>query len=254
MAAATERTVCSGESEGPISPSNVSKSWGLTAITISPAPETASSLESVASIPWRSRSSVARSSRRAVATISAGSRQPVDSSPPRSDSPIFPQPRMAIRRASTVMRWSLGGAGGSILVPALPSKRLLDLIETYRDSKDDASPDRTADCGGHDDKESKQQIKCAGHGEVGNAVQSKRLRSPPPRDVFADPEEQDRYHDRNELCPFVVNQNCIQNENADVANSEDDENNRTGRRVGSDSPFSKPGETRGHVLILGCCG
>src|SRR6266508_3966503 len=108
MAAATDSTVCSGESSDPISPSSVSKSWGLTAITTTPAPATASVFESVASMPWRSRSSAARSSRRAVATISDGLRQPVDSRPASSASPIFPQPRMAMRRASIVMRESLG--------------------------------------------------------------------------------------------------------------------------------------------------
>src|SRR6266545_1711285 len=108
MAAATDSTVCSGESDEPISASSVSKSWGLTAITTTPAPATASAFESVASIPWRSRSSAARSSRRAVATISDGSRQPVERRPASSASPIFPQPRMAMRRASIVMRESLG--------------------------------------------------------------------------------------------------------------------------------------------------
>ena len=51
IAAATERTVCSGVSSGPISPSSVSMSCGFTAITTSPAPATASPFESVASIP-----------------------------------------------------------------------------------------------------------------------------------------------------------------------------------------------------------
>ena len=153
MAAATERTVCSGVSAGPISPSSVSKSWGLTATTTSPAPETASALESVASTPWRSRSSAARSSRRAVATISAASRQPDESRPPSER--LADLPAAEDRDTARVDGHAVESRrrGGSILVPALPSKRLLDLIETYCDSKDDASPDRTADCDGHDDKE-----------------------------------------------------------------------------------------------------
>ena len=51
IAAATERTVCSGESCGPISPSNDSMSCGFTATTTSPAPAAASPFESVAWIP-----------------------------------------------------------------------------------------------------------------------------------------------------------------------------------------------------------
>jgi hypothetical protein len=69
----------------------------------SPAPATASVFEVVTSIPWRSASSFARSSRRTVATISSGLRQPVLSNPVRSASPIFPAPRIAIRRESTAM-------------------------------------------------------------------------------------------------------------------------------------------------------
>src|SRR5580765_3156339 len=106
IAAATESTVCSGVRTPPISPSNVSKSCGLTAMTTSAAPATASAFESVTRMPWRSSSSRARSSSRTVATISPGSRQPPLRSPRRSDSPIVPAPRMATRRVST--RSSLG--------------------------------------------------------------------------------------------------------------------------------------------------
>ena len=51
MAAATERTVCSGESCGPISPSSASMSWGFTATTSRVAPAAASPLDRVASTP-----------------------------------------------------------------------------------------------------------------------------------------------------------------------------------------------------------
>src|SRR3954465_220461 len=109
IAAATERTVCSGVRMPPISPSNASKSWGFTAITTSAAPATASAFESVTRMPWRSASSWARSSSRTVATISPGSRQPPLSRPRSSDSPIVPAPMIATRRASTAMAESLGG-------------------------------------------------------------------------------------------------------------------------------------------------
>src|SRR4051795_89141 len=109
IAATTESTVCSGVRTPPISPSNVWKSCGLTAITTSVAPATASVFESVTSIPCRSASSWARSSSRTVATISPGSRQPPLSRPRSSDSPIVPAPMIATRRASTAMAESLGG-------------------------------------------------------------------------------------------------------------------------------------------------
>ena len=69
-------------------------SCGLTASTTTSAPLIASRFEVVASTPWRSRSSAARSSRREVATMSAQSEL---RSPASSDSPILPVPRIAIR-------------------------------------------------------------------------------------------------------------------------------------------------------------
>src|SRR5437763_16693535 len=71
-------------------------SCGLTARTTTSAPLIAAALSVVASTPCRSRSSVARSSRREVATMSAQSEL---RSPARSDSPILPAPRIAIRIA-----------------------------------------------------------------------------------------------------------------------------------------------------------
>ena len=50
-----------------------------------------------------------RSARRAVAATSDGSRQPDDSSPEMSDSPIRPAPRMAIFRESTIARECTAG-------------------------------------------------------------------------------------------------------------------------------------------------
>src|SRR4051794_34124486 len=69
-------------------------SCGLTARTTTSAPRIASGFEVVASTPWRSLSSAVRSSRRDVATMSAQSEL---RSPARSDSPILPAPRIAIR-------------------------------------------------------------------------------------------------------------------------------------------------------------
>src|SRR5438105_5813710 len=69
-------------------------SCGLTARTTTSAPLIAWALSVVAWTPCRSRSSVARSSRREVATMSAQSEL---RSPARSDSPILPAPRIAIR-------------------------------------------------------------------------------------------------------------------------------------------------------------
>jgi hypothetical protein len=103
-AAAIESTVWSGERIPPISPRSAGKSCGLTAITTIAAPLTASEFEVVARTPWRSLSSLARSSRRTVATISSGLRQPVLSRPASSASPIWPAPRIAMRRSSTAMR------------------------------------------------------------------------------------------------------------------------------------------------------
>jgi hypothetical protein len=51
IAAATERTVCSGVSSPPISPSSPSKSWGFTAMTTSVEPATASAFDVVARTP-----------------------------------------------------------------------------------------------------------------------------------------------------------------------------------------------------------
>ena len=79
-------------------------SCGLTAITTSAAPTTASSFESVATMPWRSWSSVTRSARRLEAMMSSGVRQPEESSPEMSASPILPAPSTAIRRSFTAMR------------------------------------------------------------------------------------------------------------------------------------------------------
>jgi len=103
VAAAIVSTVCSGAIAVPISPSSASMSCGLTAITTSAAPPAASAFERVTSIPWRSRSSAARSSRRVEAESSAGSRQPDESRPLISASPIWPAPRTAIFRSSTAM-------------------------------------------------------------------------------------------------------------------------------------------------------
>ena len=100
IAAAIERTVCSGWISGPISPSSVSMSCGLTAITTSAAPAAASEFESVTCMPCRSRSSVARSSRRVEAESSSAVRQPAESRPAISASPIWPAPRIAILRSS----------------------------------------------------------------------------------------------------------------------------------------------------------
>ena len=77
-------------------------SCGLTAITTSAAPATASSFDSVAGIPYRSSSSVTRSGRRLDAVISSGVRQPEERSPEMSASPILPAPRTAIFRSFTI--------------------------------------------------------------------------------------------------------------------------------------------------------
>jgi hypothetical protein len=68
-------------------------SCGLTAITTTVAPEIASAFESVTGIWKRARSSAARASRRALATMS---RSPELSRPEISASPIWPAPRIAI--------------------------------------------------------------------------------------------------------------------------------------------------------------
>src|SRR5581483_7182038 len=94
IAAATDSTVCVPSSRWPTSPRSVSRSCGLTASTTTSAPLIAAALSVVASTPWRSRSSAARSSRREVATMSARSEL---RSPASSDSPILPAPRIAIR-------------------------------------------------------------------------------------------------------------------------------------------------------------
>src|SRR6202023_2704978 len=73
-----------------------SMSCGLTASTTTSAPLIASGFDVVASTPWRSRSSAARSSCRVVATMSAQSEL---RSPAISDSPIRPAPRIAILMA-----------------------------------------------------------------------------------------------------------------------------------------------------------
>src|SRR3954451_20753566 len=69
-------------------------SCGLTARTTASAPGIASGFEGVRSTPWGPLSSPARSSRRDVATMSAQSEL---RSPARSDSPILPAPRIAMR-------------------------------------------------------------------------------------------------------------------------------------------------------------
>src|SRR5215471_4141301 len=71
-------------------------SCGLTASTTTSAPLIAAVLSVVASTPCLSCSSATRSSRRDVATMSAQSEL---RSPARSDSPILPAPRIAIRIA-----------------------------------------------------------------------------------------------------------------------------------------------------------
>ena len=78
-------------------------SCGLTAITTSAAPAAASAFERVASMPCRSRSSATRSSRRAVAMMSPRSRQPEESSPEISASPILPGAENRDPRSSTRM-------------------------------------------------------------------------------------------------------------------------------------------------------
>ncbi len=77
-------------------------SCGLTAITTSAARAAASAFDCVTSIPCCSRSSATRSSRRVEAEISPGSRQPDERRPATSASPIFPAPRIAIFRSSTM--------------------------------------------------------------------------------------------------------------------------------------------------------
>jgi hypothetical protein len=78
-------------------------SCGLTATTTSAAPAAASAFESVTATPCRSCSSVARSSRRVEAESSSADRQPDESSPLISASPIWPAPRTAIFRSSTAI-------------------------------------------------------------------------------------------------------------------------------------------------------
>jgi hypothetical protein len=51
IAAAIDSTVCPGSTTGPMSESKAPMSWGLTAITMTSAPLTASAFESVVSIP-----------------------------------------------------------------------------------------------------------------------------------------------------------------------------------------------------------
>src|SRR4051794_18756883 len=92
----------------PISPSKTSKSCGLTAITTRAAPATASAFEIVAFTPSFSRSSSTRSSRRPVATISSGFRQPPLTRPVISASPIVPAPRTATRLSLIVIPVTLG--------------------------------------------------------------------------------------------------------------------------------------------------
>ena len=99
MAAATESTVCS-----VVSAARISRRAARRDPAASPRrrrarrPRRPPRCRSSTSTPCRSRSSAARSSRRAVTTISPGSRQPELSRPETSASPIFPQPRIAIRR------------------------------------------------------------------------------------------------------------------------------------------------------------
>ena len=102
IAAATERTVCSGcDPEWPTSPSRASMSCGLTAITTSAAPATASSFEEGGVDPValaRARSPRSRASARRDDV--AGFAPPDESSPEMSASPILPVPSTAIRRSS----------------------------------------------------------------------------------------------------------------------------------------------------------
>src|SRR5215218_6724804 len=88
-------------------------------MTMKPAPAAASALASVAATEYFSASSSIRSSRRPVTTISSGLRQPELRRPARSDSPILPPPRIAMRRPSTAMR-GVYGAG----LPAHPCQAL----------------------------------------------------------------------------------------------------------------------------------
>ena len=101
-------TVCSAVIAVPISPSSASMSCGFTAITTSAAPAAASTLLERGVDPVAlARARSTRSARRVEATISPGSRQPEESSPEMSASPILPAPRTAIRRSSTAMAASL---------------------------------------------------------------------------------------------------------------------------------------------------
>src|SRR3954471_14500467 len=70
-------------------------SWGFTVSTSVSAHATASGLDTLVVTPWRSASSWARSSRRAVTMSSSGLRAPLRISPDTSASPIFPPPRKA---------------------------------------------------------------------------------------------------------------------------------------------------------------
>ena len=101
IAAATESTVCSGVRTLPISPRSVLKSCGLTAITTSSAPETASVFESSCLDAVALRQLGGPVLALTVTTISSGFRQPPLIRPRRSDSPIVPAPRIATRRCST---------------------------------------------------------------------------------------------------------------------------------------------------------
>src|SRR3954453_22408282 len=95
MPAARETTVWVGCTAGAISASKSGMSCGFTTRTSVSAFAAASTLDTT-STPYRSRSSVARSSRRSVIRSSSG-RRPARISPDSNVSPITPAPRMATR-------------------------------------------------------------------------------------------------------------------------------------------------------------
>src|SRR5947208_1867308 len=160
-------------------------SCGLTATTTTSAPLIAAALSVVASTPWRSRSSVAGSSRREVATMSAQSEL---RSPARSDSPILPAPRIAIRirqdyEPGLVARQQVDAGearpllvGGEQLVrllgldPPPPERRgELDEPEVARESPLVAAEPLEADDADRPRPEAPLALESAGHG-VGREV------------------------------------------------------------------------------------
>src|SRR5690606_24518499 len=114
--AAAEITRRPGGTCGPTSSSRAPMSCGLTARISVSAVAAASRFETI-SMPYRSRSSAPRSSRRTVAISSDGER-PARSTPDSSASPIFPAPRIAIIEhtltwvfLTTAPAYSGGGSG-----------------------------------------------------------------------------------------------------------------------------------------------